>query len=110
MQREFHVYIMASRSGTLYIGVTNNLMKRVQAHKEGLVDGFTKKYQCTKLVYFEPYTDIREALPREKQLKRWNRKKKEALIKIINPYWKDLSRTFWRFKENQRALPACRKR
>ena len=81
---------MASISGTLYIGVTNNLSKRVYEHKEGKIEGFTKKYGCKKLVYTEVYQDIREALGREKQLKRWNRKKKEELIKSQNPHWQDL--------------------
>ena len=70
--RTFYVYIMASqRNGTTYIGVTNNLTRRVYQHRNGLVEGFTKEYKVNRLVYFEEYSDIREALPREKQLKRW---------------------------------------
>lgn len=91
MRREYYVYIMASVSGTLYIGVTNDLAKRVYQHKLGAIEGFSKKYGCKKLVYVETYQDIREALAREKQLKRWNRAKKQALIKTQNPHWQDLS-------------------
>ncbi|MDD5527354.1 MAG: GIY-YIG nuclease family protein, partial [Patescibacteria group bacterium] len=77
-------------SGTLYVGVTNNLIRRVWEHKQGLVEGFTKKYSCHKLVYCEYFSDIYCAIDREKQLKNWNRKKKEKLIRTINWSWKDL--------------------
>ena len=87
----YYTYIMASqRNGTLYIGVTANLLKRVYEHKHDLVDGFTKKYQVHKLVYFEETPDIRSAIQREKQLKKWNRKWKIELIEKQNPKWKDL--------------------
>jgi len=86
----YHVYIIASDSGTLYIGVTNNLSRRVHEHKQGIVKGYTKKYKCKKLVYFEEYINIEDAINREKQLKNWNREKKENLIKIKNPHWIDL--------------------
>ena len=89
--RQYFVYIMASASGTLYIGVTNNLVKRVWQHKNDLIEGFTKKYQCHKLIYLEETSDIESAILREKQLKKWNRKKKEFLISTKNPTWKDLS-------------------
>jgi putative endonuclease len=89
--RQYFVYIMASASGTLYTGVTNDLYKRVYQHKNNLIVGFTKKYQCHKLIYFEETTDIESAILREKQLKNWNRKKKEFLIATKNPTWKDLS-------------------
>ncbi len=88
---QYYVYILASDSGTLYIGVTNNLERRVWEHKQGLVEGFTKKYKCHRLVYFECYGDFNQAIAREKKLKGWLRKKKENLIKSINPHWKDLS-------------------
>ncbi len=88
---DFYVYIMASSSGTLYIGVTNNLFRRVMEHKRGEMKGFSKKYGCTKLVYFEHYTDVEAAISREKQLKGWSRAKKEALIKKMNPHWNDLT-------------------
>jgi putative endonuclease len=89
--RQYFVYILASTSGTLYTGVTNDLYKRAYQHKNDLIEGFTKKYQCHKLVYFEETSDIESAIMREKQIKGYGRKKKEALIKKINPHWKDLS-------------------
>lgn len=82
---------MASQSGTLYLGVTNNIGRRVFEHKHDLVSGFSKRYQCHGLVYLEEYEDINQAITREKQLKSWNRSKKEALIRRLNPHWKDLS-------------------
>ena len=82
---------MASASGTLYTGVANNLYKRVWQHKNDLIEGFTKKYQCHKLVHFEETGDVESAITREKQIKGWSRRKKEALIKSKNPHWKDLS-------------------
>jgi putative endonuclease len=89
---QYFIYIMASDSGTLYIGVTNDLYKRVWQHKNNIIEGFTKKYNCHKLIYFEETTDVESAILREKQLKNWNRSKKESLIKIKNPTWKDLSK------------------
>lgn len=89
--RQYFVYIMASNSGTLYTGVTNDLYKRVFQHKNDLTDGFTKKYGCHKLIYFEETSEIEPAIAREKQIKGWARHKKELLIKIKNPSWKDLS-------------------
>jgi putative endonuclease len=88
---QYFVYIMASESGTLYIGVTNGLVKRVWQHKNDQIEGFTKKYACHKLIYFEETSDINSAIAREKQLKKWSRRKKEFLIKTLNPTWKDLS-------------------
>lgn len=85
------MYIMASFSGTLYIGVTNDLARRVYQHKHGEIEGFSKKYGCTKLIYAESYGDINQAIAREKQLKRWNRQKKQNLIKAQNPHWQDLA-------------------
>ncbi|MFA5917685.1 MAG: GIY-YIG nuclease family protein [Candidatus Gracilibacteria bacterium] len=89
--KNYYVYILASNSGTLYIGVTNNLERRISEHKNGLIEGFTKKYNCNKLVYFENTNNIISAIEREKQLKGLLRKKKEDLIKSINPNWLDLS-------------------
>ena len=87
----YYVYILASqRNGTLYIGVTNDLRKRVYEHKNDLVEGFTKKYQVHKLVYFEETFDIESAIKREKQLKAWKRKWKLELIEKSNPNWDDL--------------------
>ncbi|MGB3403150.1 MAG: GIY-YIG nuclease family protein [Microcoleaceae cyanobacterium] len=85
------VYILASKpNGTLYIGVTSNLIKRVWQHKNNLVEGFTHKYSVHQLVYFELYDDMAEAITREKRLKKWNRSWKVRLIEEQNPKWKDL--------------------
>lgn len=86
----YYVYILGNSRPTLYIGVTNNLVRRVWEHKEGLVDGFTKKYSLKKLLYFEQYSYIEDAIRCEKQLKHWNRKWKLDLIKGTNPEFKDL--------------------
>lgn len=86
---------MASRrNGTLYIGVTNNLLRRAGEHKAGAVDGFTKKYAVRNLVYFEETTDANSAIQREKQLKNWKREWKLELIEGVNPEWKDLYSEF----------------
>ncbi len=82
---------MTNTSKTLYTGVTNNLFRRVQEHKQGLIPGFTKKYNIKKLIYFENYSSINEAIQREKQIKGWIRTKKINLIESLNPQWKDLS-------------------
>jgi putative endonuclease len=89
--KQYYVYIMTNRSKTLYTGVTNDLMRRVYEHKNKMVDGFTKKYNITKLVYYEETDDVQAAIAREKQIKGWLRKKKMALIESVNPEWKDLS-------------------
>ena len=94
MSKSYYVYILASESGTLYIGVTNNLIRRIWEHKNDSVEGFTKKYGCHKLIYFEEYYDPKTAILREKQLKNWNRQKKQNLIKTLNPSWKDLAVSF----------------
>jgi len=91
MGKEYYLYIMASIGEVLYIGVTNNLTRRVYEHKNGLIDGFTKKYKCKTLLYFESSSDIRVILEREKQLKKWSRDKKIWLINTMNPGHKDLS-------------------
>jgi len=86
------VYILASkRNGTLYIGVTSNLASRIEGHRSGAVDGFTKKYGVETLVYFEMHSDMYEAIQREKRLKKWNRAWKIRLIEEMNPTWADLS-------------------
>ncbi len=82
---------MTNRSGTLYTGVTNNLVRRVYEHKNKLIEGFTKKYNIDKLVYFEETQDVKSAITREKQIKGWLRKKKIELITTHNPKWRDLS-------------------
>ena len=91
MEKTSHVYIMASRPyGTLYIGVTSDLVKRVWQHRGGFVDGFTKQHRTHLLVWYETHTDIIEAITREKQLKHWNRDWKINLIQSTNPAWHDL--------------------
>ena len=91
IKNQYYIYILANkRNGTLYIGVTSNLIKRVYEHKKNLVDGFTKKYSIHKLVYYEITDDIESAIRREKQLKKWNRKWKLHLIENSNPKWIDL--------------------
>ncbi|KKS41958.1 MAG: Endonuclease [Candidatus Gottesmanbacteria bacterium GW2011_GWB1_43_11] len=90
---KYFVYILMSFSGVLYIGVTNNLIRRVYEHKENLIEGFTKKYRIKSLVYYEEFSDIKDALTREKQLKHWNREWKLNLIKEFNPTLTDLYKT-----------------
>jgi putative endonuclease len=89
--RVYFAYIVASRSHTLYIGVTGNLHKRVFQHKNKAFPGFSALYNCNRLVWFERYSDPRNAIAREKQLKGWVRRKKIALIEKANPTWDDLS-------------------
>ena len=89
--KSYFVYILASKkNGTLYIGVTSNLIKRIWEHKNNLVEGFTKKYKVHKLVYFEQTENVQSALLREKQLKKWKREWKLKLIEKDNSEWKDL--------------------
>ena len=95
MDRASYVYILASECyGTLYVGVTSDLVKRIWQHREGLADGFTKKYKVKRLVWFETHGDIIEAITREKQLKKWARAWKVALIQENNPDWRDLYEDF----------------
>ena len=89
--KTYHVYILASASRVLYVGVTGDLLRRVHEHKEKKVPGFTARYRVTELVYFEAFGDARLAIAREKQIKGWLRVKKIALIESFNPQWKDLS-------------------
>lgn len=91
MAKKGYLYILASRrNGTLYVGVTSDLVKRVEEHKQKLVEGFTKRYNVTRLVYFEMFEDIREAIARERHIKDWKRSWKTELIQSVNPYWRDL--------------------
>ena len=91
MSKNYYVYILASkRNGTLYIGVTQDLLKRVDLHKKELLDGFTKKYNVNMLVHYEVYQDIKDAILREKRLKKWKRGWKIKLIEEKNPNWEDL--------------------
>jgi putative endonuclease len=89
--KKYWVYIVASRTGTLYIGMTNNLYVRVAQHKSGAVEGFSSKYKCDRLVYWESFDDVLKAIDREKQLKGWRRAKKIGLIEFKNPRWADLA-------------------
>ena len=93
MQRAYHVYIMASRSRVLYIGVTGNLPRRLREHRLGLLPGFTQRYGVKRLVYLESTQDVMAALAREKQIKGWLRARKIALIESQNPGWQDLAAT-----------------
>lgn len=89
--RNYYVYILASqKNGTLYIGVTNDIIRRVYEHKNNIAEGFTKKYNVHRLVYYEIFSEIKIAIKREKQLKNWHRKWKLALIENANPDWRDL--------------------
>ena len=88
---EYFVYIMTNRSGTLYVGVTNNLQRRVYEHKHKQVPGFTSKYNIDRLLYFETTPDVRGAIAREKQIKGWRRERKVALFAAANPKWEDLA-------------------
>ncbi|SNR85571.1 MULTISPECIES: GIY-YIG nuclease family protein [unclassified Azospirillum] len=91
MSRTYHVYIMASdRNGTLYVGITSDLARRVYEHRQGAMAGFTKRYGVKRLVYLEPFDDVEHALQRERQIKKWNRNWKLELIEKTNPQWLDL--------------------
>jgi putative endonuclease len=90
-EKQYYVYIITSkRNGTLYTGITSNLADRIYKHKQGTYDGFTKKYKIEKLVYYEIYSDVYEAINREKQLKNWKRDWKIQLIEEDNKVWRDL--------------------
>jgi putative endonuclease len=91
MSKTFHVYILASRSGVLYVGVTSNLVGRVWRHRQARIPGFTQRYNVKKLVWFESHGGASSAIAREKQIKGWLRAKKIALIETMNPRWEDLS-------------------
>src|SRR5690242_12049246 len=91
MPRTYYVYILASPTRTLYIGVTNNLRRRVAEHKSKLIPGFTSKYNVTQLVYFESTSDVQAAIAREKQLKAWRRARKFILVEAENLNWRDLT-------------------
>jgi putative endonuclease len=94
MEKSFYVYMLASdRNGTLYTGVTSQLLRRVWEHKEKVVDGFTKRYGVDKLVWYERHETAESALTREKRIKKWNREWKIRQIEEMNPYWNDLALT-----------------
>ncbi len=88
---KYYTYIMTNKTMTLYTGVTNSMERRVDQHKSHLIPGFTSRYKISKLVYFEEFDDVRDAIAREKQIKGWTRRKKINLITSTNPEWKDIS-------------------
>ncbi|MGV3723813.1 MAG: GIY-YIG nuclease family protein [Actinomycetota bacterium] len=92
--REYYVYILASTSRTLYVGVTNDLLRRVHEHKAGSNSGFTSSYRINRLVYYESFPDVRDAIEAEKRIKGWRRSKKLDLIQQENSTWRDLSLGF----------------
>lgn len=92
--KTYYVYIMINQSRTLYVGMTNDLARRIAEHREGLNRGFTQKYDINRLVHFETVARARDAIEREKQIKGWRREKKIALIDQMNPHWDDLSVTW----------------
>ena len=94
--RSYYAYIMASRSRVLYVGFTNDLVRRVVEHKRGLVPGFTSRYHVTRLVYFEQFADVRDAIAREKEIKGWARARKIRLIEARNATWEDLAHRWFR--------------
>ena len=91
MARQYYVYIMTNRSRTLYVGVTNDLERRVYEHRSGIDESFTKRYKIDRLVYFDETSNVEAAISREKEIKKWRRSKKIDLIEASNPGWKDLS-------------------
>ncbi len=93
--KQYYVYIMTNKSGTLYTGLTENLKKRIDQHKNKLVEGFTKKYNINKLLCFETFPDVYSAIDREKTIKGWVRRKKLDLIRTTNPDWTDLSQDWY---------------
>lgn len=103
-ERRYFVYIMASASKTLYTGLTNSVRRRTREHKEKRADGFTAKYNISRLVYYEGFEGVRNAIEREKQIKAWTRAKRIALIESTNPKWDDLSRE-WDQPQTFRFVP-----
>ncbi|HBR68313.1 MAG TPA: excinuclease ABC subunit C [Rhodospirillaceae bacterium] len=94
-QHNYYVYILTNDFGNvMYIGMTNDLERRMQEHKQGLLDGFSKKYKLKKLVYYEHTHDVKAAITREKEIKKWRREKKNGLVETLNPQWRDLSEDF----------------
>jgi putative endonuclease len=102
--RTYYTYIVASRSRTLYIGMTGDLMSRVLQHKRKVFEGFSADYNCNRLVWFDRFADPDSAIVREKQLKRWIRAKKVALIEKSNPTWEDLAANWYTEQQLRSAL------
>ena len=101
--RTYYVYLLASKSRRLYVGVTNNLERRLFEHKSKKIDGFTKQYNIDRLVHFEQTSDILNAIAREKQIKGWNRSKKISLIEAGNPGWEDLAADWYQADSSLRS-------
>ncbi len=95
-ERQYFVYIMANRSRNIYTGMTNSLLRRVAEHKSGKVDGFTKRYRIHRLVYYESFRYVGNAIHREKEIKGWDRTRRVALIESVNPTWEDLAADWYR--------------
>jgi len=106
--KDYYVYIMTNNYATLYIGVTNDLVRRVYEHKHRLMPGFTKKYNLTRLVWYEVGNDISAAIGREKQIKGWLRARKVALIESMNPNWEDLAAEWSDDEAGERRDPSLR--
>ena len=104
-QRQYCVYILASRSRTLYTGITNNLRRRVWEHRQKIVPGFTRHYRIHRLVYFEPFPNVRDAIALEKRIKGWRRAKKVALIESANPAWDDLAASWFTPTSPEKQVP-----
>jgi putative endonuclease len=107
-QRKYFVYVMSNRTHTLYVGITNDLVRRTFEHKHKLLKGFTARYSLDRLVYFDETTDVHEVIAREKQLKGWLRARKITLIESTNPDWQDLSRRWFDQNESLRTDPSLR--
>jgi putative endonuclease len=107
MERLCYIYVLASRSRNLYVGVTNNLTRRIIEHRSGTISGFTRRYRVYRLVHVETFGDIKAAIGREKQIKSWRREKKVALIQSRNPMWTDLAEQ-WTAKAGRKADPSLR--
>lgn len=107
MKRLFFVYILSSLSGTLYVGVTDDLPLRLSQHKNGTFDGFTKKYQVNRLMYYETFPDASAAGAREKQIKKYSRQKKIALFAKSNPHWRDLGKDLYSLRRKPEPAQAA---
>jgi putative endonuclease len=105
VDRRFFVYIVASRSRTIYVGVTRSLKKRIPEHREGRTPGFATRYRIHRLVYFETYREAHAAINREKQIKSWRREKKVALIESRNPIWSDLAGAWFEAYPGKKQIP-----
>ena len=111
MNHEYAIYILTNKNKTvLYIGVTNSLERRIWQHKKGTIPGFTKKYNCDDLIFYELYERVDQAIAREKQLKGWLRAKKEALIATTNPEWNDLAGDWYEGTDDTGPSPSSRLR